>query len=142
MNYDRGLIRYTSERALEEGKDGKSQPAAPKAYRLLYRPVCDHRPVCIHSHQATVLEFEALRDRQSLFTTNSQGLIENIYTLKLVNKSQKPHTLTISVSGLEGATLRGETRITLERVTLPASSATGRASQWTHRNQYHHCIPC
>ena len=48
------------------------------------------------------LEIDILRDRGQLYTTTPEGMIENVYTLKLANKEQRPHTYKISVSGPEG----------------------------------------
>ena len=116
MNYDRGLIRYTSESALEKGAGEGNKPHLLRPRLIGYFiALCVITGLFVYTlTQRTLLEFEALRDRQSLYTTNNKGQIENIYTLKLVNKSQKPQTLNISVSGLKGATLRGETSVMLD----------------------------
>ncbi len=44
---------------------------------------------------------DVIRDRSQLFKTNSDGLIENTYTLKILNKTQQPETYDLSVKGLD-----------------------------------------
>lgn len=44
-----------------------------------------------------------LRDRNQLFKTNSEGLIENTYTLKVINKTQQTQEYQLDVSGLTDA---------------------------------------
>ena len=51
------------------------------------------------------LHLNVLRDRNPLFVTLSDGSVRNGYTLKIVNKEHMEKTLTVSVDGLEGATL-------------------------------------
>ncbi|MED5509272.1 MAG: FixG Ig-like domain-containing protein, partial [Pseudomonadota bacterium] len=48
-----------------------------------------------------------IHDRQPLYVRLSDGSIQNKYTLKLLNKTQQPLTVSYSVSGLEGASLHG-----------------------------------
>ena len=59
------------------------------------------------------LELTAIRDRNELYVTTDSGAIENIYTLQLANMDREMHEFTISISGLEGATLIGDTVHTL-----------------------------
>ncbi len=51
------------------------------------------------------LETSILRDRNALYRTNYLGLVENTYTLKILNKTQQALHYQISVTGLEGASL-------------------------------------
>ncbi|MDN3679324.1 cytochrome c oxidase accessory protein CcoG [Vibrio tapetis subsp. quintayensis] len=44
-----------------------------------------------------------LRDRNQLFKTNNEGLIENTYTLKVINKTQQTQEYQLDVSGLTDA---------------------------------------
>ena len=57
------------------------------------------------------VEMSAIRDRDQLYLTTDTGAIENIYTLRLANMDNDPHRYDISVSGIEGATIVGETSI-------------------------------
>ena len=53
------------------------------------------------------LEVDVLRDRNSLYQENIRGEIENVYTLKIVNKSQIDQTYKIDVEGLSQYRLIG-----------------------------------
>jgi polyferredoxin len=58
--------------------------------------------------QRQLLELDVIRDRNSLYRELDDGSIENVYTIRLVNKDTKAHTLRLDVTGLEGATLDSE----------------------------------
>ena len=67
---------------------------------------------------------DVLRDWNTLFRDAGRAGIENSYTLRVINKHNQPHTYELSVTGLEGATIVGETRFSVgpESVyTLPTS---------------------
>jgi polyferredoxin len=47
------------------------------------------------------LAIDAIRDRNQLYRENSEGLIENVYTLKIMNKSQQEQQYHVSLTGDE-----------------------------------------
>ena len=49
--------------------------------------------------QRTPLELDIIRDRNSLYREMSSGLVENVYTLKVINMDVKPHRYVLEVSG-------------------------------------------
>ena len=51
------------------------------------------------------LELDILRDRNTLYRETTEGLVENSFTLKIINMDAHPHTYRLSVSGLEGLIL-------------------------------------
>jgi polyferredoxin len=51
------------------------------------------------------LELDIIRDRNSLYRETAQGLVENVYTLKIVNMDKQSHRYSLEVSGLEGLEL-------------------------------------
>jgi polyferredoxin len=57
--------------------------------------------------QRTPIEASALRDRNELYRVNYEGLVENPYTLTIINKTQEPLHYTIVIKGLPSATLKG-----------------------------------
>ena len=59
-------------------------------------------------------ELDIVRDRGSLFRETDEGLIENTYTLKIINKSQQDQTFVLSFTGLEQASWIGEKEITIK----------------------------
>jgi len=60
------------------------------------------------------LELTVIRDRNQLYVTTDTGAIDNIYTLRLANMDQKAHEFDITVTGIPGATMIGETSHTLD----------------------------
>ena len=69
---------------------------------------------------------DILRDRNQLFRENSEGLIENTYTLKILNKTLHPQTYQLDVEGLPEHEWFGPREVTLkagEIFTLPVSVA-------------------
>ncbi|RUO33184.1 cytochrome c oxidase accessory protein CcoG [Aliidiomarina soli] len=59
-------------------------------------------------------EVGVIRDRQSLYRINNDGMVENTYTLTLLNKSSYTKTFDLTVAGLEGATLSEAGTFTVE----------------------------
>jgi polyferredoxin len=62
----------------------------------------------------TPIEVDVLRERDRLYLENSEGLIENVYTLKVANMDQQPHQYRISVEGLPGMKLEGNSEFVVE----------------------------
>ncbi len=102
MNYDRGLIRYTTENA-EQGN-----PVS------LFRPRIFVYATTLLLMVATLtyaiatripLEVGVIRDRTRLFNETDTGLIENTYSLQIINKDEQLHTFKISASGIDGMKL-------------------------------------
>ena len=110
MSYPRGLIRYTSERELQGGRTHWLRP------RIIGYSLVLLLMVGVFSYTMLTripLELTAIRDRNQLFVATDTGAIDNIYTLQLVNMDREMHEFDIGMSGIEGATLIGETMYTL-----------------------------
>lgn len=63
------------------------------------------------------LEFDVIRDRNTLYRENQQGWVENVYTLRMTNKAQVAQTYRVTVTGINDMQLQG-----IEEVTLGAES--------------------
>jgi cytochrome c oxidase accessory protein FixG len=121
MDYPRGLIRYSTERALEH-----------KAYRLL-RPrtivysailllLCSVLVISLAVTKPVILD--VLRDRNTLYRDVGRRGIQNNYTIRVVNKHNVAHDYRLSVSGVEDIRIESETEFSVapESVdTLPVS---------------------
>ena len=55
-----------------------------------------------------------LRDRNVLARKISGGRIQNIYTIKILNKTENPRQYTLGIEGAEGAAIDGKTRFSVE----------------------------
>ena len=110
MEYPRGLIRYTSEHQLEGGTTHWLRPRIIGYVVVLSLMV----GVFWYNMLARIpLELTIIRDRNQLYVTTDSGAIDNIYTLQLVNMDENMHEFSISISGIEGATMIGESMHTL-----------------------------
>jgi polyferredoxin len=54
---------------------------------------------------------DIINDRNTLYRENGVGMIENVYTLKVINMDESKHHYTIDVSGIEGIKIRGAENI-------------------------------
>lgn len=102
MGYARGLVRYSTENLVEK------QPGKIIRPRLLgYGSVLG---VLVLSYASLLfsrvpVEFDISRERSQLYRETWDGKIENVYTLKIQNKTQDQHNYTISFEGLNNAQL-------------------------------------
>ncbi len=74
--------------------------------------------------QRTLLELDIIRDRNSLYRETADGLVENVYTLKIINMDEQAHRYRLEMSGLEGELVLADPVIEVaggEVLTLPAS---------------------
>ncbi|MCY4472275.1 MAG: cytochrome c oxidase accessory protein CcoG [Kistimonas sp.] len=108
MGYDRQLVSYTTESRL---KGERSRLLRPRvlSYLLAFSVVV----VALgwYLYQRPLLELDVLRDRQSLYVRNAQGELENVYLLRLINKSSRPRSITVSVTGIAGVRIEGQHQI-------------------------------
>lgn len=121
MGYAKGLISYTTEHSLE-GKTTKVVRGKLVGYFMVLVAVCAAFAWTLVVRKPVVMDI--VRDRGSLFRETDEGLIENTYTLKVINKSQLEQTYQLSVQGLDQAQWLGEKQLTIkggETANLPIS---------------------
>jgi polyferredoxin len=102
MGYPKGLVRYTTENALEGRKTHMLRPRMVvygSLLAVLFGALITALAVRVP------LEVDILRDRNALYHETSRGMVENVYTLKIINMTDKEQTYRISISGIEGAEL-------------------------------------
>jgi cytochrome c oxidase accessory protein FixG len=105
MNYEKGLISYTTEHSLE-GKPTKV--VRPKLYGYLVIILVMSVAFVWQVSSRIPLELNIERDRNALYRENNEGLIENTYTLQILNKSQQDAQYTLDVVGLENYEFIGD----------------------------------
>ncbi len=105
MGYPRGLIRYTTENAMAGLKTRLLRPRI-----IMYMVVLTALTAGLvwGISQRVPLELDIIRDRNVLYRETSEGLVENVYTLKLINMDDHPHPFALQVDGLEGLKLKLE----------------------------------
>ena len=108
MNYPKGLISFTSETELA---GGKTKILRPKLIGYALVLCLMSGLLVLELFNRIPLEVDIIRDRNSLYRETNEGLIENVYTIKILNKSQDPQRFVISVIGLEGHQFIGESEV-------------------------------
>lgn len=102
MGYERGLVRYTTENALD-GKQAKVVRPRVVVYASILVLLLAALVYSLATRTPTKLDI--IRDRNTLFRETGEGLIENVYTLRILNKDDQGHSYTISVEGMPDMTL-------------------------------------
>ncbi len=103
MGYARGLIRYTSERALAGGKTHWLRPRLVGYASALLLMIGG---LVWGLQERSLIDLDISRDR-SVFRANSNGEIENIYTLKVLNKTQQAREYSLSLTDAERFNTQG-----------------------------------
>lgn len=105
MQYPRGLIRYTTQAAME---DDKTRVLRPRTLIYGTALVLLIAGFFLAVANRPLVEIDVLRDRNALYRRLDNGDIENVYTIRLVNKDTKPHEMRLRVEGLHEAQLDTE----------------------------------
>ncbi|MDH3440653.1 MAG: cytochrome c oxidase accessory protein CcoG [Gammaproteobacteria bacterium] len=131
FDYPRGLIRYSTERALEHKKYRLIRPRT-----LVYTSVLAGLMILMVTLMVLrdPVILDVIRDRNALYRDVGRAGIENSYTIRVINKHNEQHEYVLSVSGIEDMTLSadepfevaGESVFTLPvSVTVPHEYASG-----------------
>jgi len=102
MGTARGLIRYTTEQALQGARTRVLRPRMLVYATLLASATA----VLLYSlFTRTPLILDVIRDRNALYRDVQGGRIENSYTLKVINLDGKAHSYRLTVQGMSGLQL-------------------------------------
>ncbi len=111
VGYPKGLIRYSTERALEQHwgwKDIIAHVVRPRVviYSSILAVIC----VAFVWGLATKpsLRVDVIRDRAILAREVEGGLVENVYRLHVMNVSESAQRYAVTVTGLPGIDMTGE----------------------------------
>lgn len=105
MGYKKNLISYTTEHKLS---GNKTKVIRPKLIGYGTVMLLMLALFVVQVFRVEPVGMSVLRDRNQLFKTNSSGLIENTYNIKIINKTQQLQTYSLSVSGLSDITWYGQ----------------------------------
>ncbi|WP_406818985.1 cytochrome c oxidase accessory protein CcoG [Pseudomonas sp. KnCO4] len=122
MGYARGLIGYKSEHSLQGGTTHWWRPRLLGYAAALGVMIT---ALVLALHLRPMVSLDVIKDR-SLFRENALGQIENIYLLKVINKTARPQHYTLRLLDADGLRLQGKTAFTLaagEMSELPVSVA-------------------
>ncbi|WP_085317856.1 cytochrome c oxidase accessory protein CcoG [Derxia lacustris] len=123
MNYPRGLIRYTTENALE----GK-YPDTQVLWHILRPRTLIYTSVLIlivavwagALFTRNPLKVDVIRDRGVLAREIDGGKIANVYQIKVMNTDEAPHRYRIAVNGIEGIGVQNDAVIEVEATSTHA----------------------
>ncbi|MBI3230540.1 MAG: cytochrome c oxidase accessory protein CcoG [Burkholderiales bacterium] len=126
MGYEKGLIRYTSERVLAKGL------SAVEEKKVLWQRVLRPRTmiycgillaiILASAFSLTVrspLKVDVLRDR-GLPRVTETGAVDNVYRLQIMNTEEKPHHFEIAVEGISGVTIVSDPKFEIPSATTKA----------------------
>ncbi len=105
LEYPRGLIRYATQRSLEEGGEPLSLARVLRPRVIVYSAVLVLISAAFVTSLAlrSPLRVDVVRDRGSLARLVDDGQIENVYRLQVMNTTESAQSYRIAVSGIVGA---------------------------------------
>ncbi|MEZ5498715.1 MAG: cytochrome c oxidase accessory protein CcoG [Steroidobacteraceae bacterium] len=118
VGYPRGLVRYTTQHALDGKKTHVMRPRV-LIYASLLGVIALALLIAVLTRDP--LHLDVIRDRNTLYRMLDNGDAENVYTLKIVNKTQQDHEFAIDVAG------SGKLRLTVAGQTHMVRSGEVRA---------------
>jgi cytochrome c oxidase accessory protein FixG len=104
VGYPRGLIRYTTQNALDGQAKRVFRPRTI-VYATLLTLIFAVGLIGLMTRSTIALD--VIRDRGALYRQTSHDEIENVYFLRILNKDQRAHTYRLAVEGMEGIRLDG-----------------------------------
>jgi polyferredoxin len=138
MGYPRGLIRYTTENALENGLAVRAMwKRVLRPRTLVYASVLIAMTAVAAVSLATriPLRVDIIRDRGALARETAPGRIENVYRVQLMNTDESARRYSIAASGLPGLEVVGvaqpielkaaSTRLLAVRLQAPLDAVSG-----------------
>jgi len=106
MGYAKGLIRYTTENAISGLKSKILRPRII-IYGMILLTVLSALAYSIS--QRSPIGLDVIRDRNRLYRETAEGLIENVYTLIILNMDDKAHYYQLRAQGITGLQLVSDT---------------------------------
>lgn len=123
MGYARGLIRYSTENALaNHWSPRKIWRRVARVRTLIYSGVLCTIIAAFFTTLALriPLKVDVIRDRGTLARLVDGGIVENVYTLRIMNTAESPRRFALAAHGIDGIAIA-----TGEQVEIPgATTAT------------------
>jgi cytochrome c oxidase accessory protein FixG len=112
MGYPRGLVRYSSENALENHLDFAGMIRRVVRPRILIYTAVLWTIIIVAAFALTnrvPVKVDVIRDRITMVAPDDP-VVENVYRLQVMNTSEIPRQFRISASGLDGIELESQTQ--------------------------------
>jgi cytochrome c oxidase accessory protein FixG len=102
MSYPRGLIRYATQNALERKPTHVVRPRTI-VYAVILCGLATAFGVGLA--RRTPVDVDVIRDRNALYRMLDDGRVENVYSVKILNKTERPHRFAVTARGAGELTL-------------------------------------
>jgi cytochrome c oxidase accessory protein FixG len=120
MDYPKGLIRYTTENALNhtyQESDFLKRLFRPRIVIYTVILILTAAAMVVTLAMRSPVRLDIIRDRSVLVKETSDGWLENLYQVQVINTDEKPRQFKLSVSGLPGIKLTPN-----DIITVPAAA--------------------
>ena len=117
VGFDRGLIRYSTDHAMQQGwstTEIRRRALRPRVLVYLAVLLAIVTAFGVSLAMRTPLKMDVLRDRGAMGRELDGGVIENVYRLQIMNTSETPHRYRILVDGIPSARLASADEVTLQ----------------------------
>ncbi len=98
MDYPKGLIRYTTENLLNQRPSRVIRPRSV-IYTLILSILIAGVAYAMISRDLTKVDI--MRDRNVLYREVAGGVVENVYTARILNKDKADHSYQFEVTGID-----------------------------------------
>ena len=115
MGYARGLVKYTTQHAIEGIKTHLIRPRMVVYFMLL---IAISAALAYKMVTRTPLELDIIRDRNALYRETNEGLIENTYILKIINMDKHDHVYQLRAVGMNNM------KLVIDRARIKVSAGT------------------
>jgi polyferredoxin len=141
LGYDRGLVRYTTQNAMDNKwtpKEMWQRLMRPRVqiYTLILAAVTIGLLVSLSLR--TPFKVDVVRDRSTLSRITESGTLENVYRLQIMNAAETVQTYHLSVKGLPNLNITTETEVAVDPaqarwVVLRAEVPYGSVQSGSHK---------
>ena len=141
MGYPKGLIRYSTENAIEKGftpDQMKRRVLRTRVFVYAGILLAVIAALFVALYVRVPLKVEVLADRSSLMREVEGGRLENVYRLRISNTQEVPHRYRIGASGIETLSVASEDEVEVPPATtrvfpMRLRIDPGVASKGSHR---------
>ncbi|MBK8070052.1 MAG: 4Fe-4S binding protein [Rhodanobacteraceae bacterium] len=115
VGYPRGLVRYSTDHAMH-GKPTKVIRKRTVFYAFVLLGIISALAYSLATRIPLIVD--VIRDRGELYRESAQGMIENSYQLKVMNKSEQPRSFRVTLVEPEGVRIVGVTELDVNAGTI------------------------
>jgi len=105
VGYPRGLVRYSTQAEIDGAPKRTLRPRVFVYGALLAVLLSGFAYAVTHRMP---FDIDVLRDRNTLYRELDDGRIENVFTVRIINKDQKAHEFRLTAENLPNATVDGD----------------------------------